>query len=460
MTRRKRLVLFVIITAALAAVLLCGYIAADKLRGCSSCSEVMDTVSVELFGEGEQEYVELKVTLPRHSGYAPIEDKNGYEALATDDERQAYLSMEQSLFRLTAEDGGDHGEYQLCRALIPSLSSVQIFKVKEALKSDHPEAFWFNGRYTLGRNGHDGLYVILYSSLSAEEVESAAGAIYRRVGTMLGEIPSGLNEYDRELYVHDMIVRDVEYDHAAAENMAIVPEAATIYGALIEGRAVCTGYAFTTKLLLNRVGISCMTVDGTLKDDPDNGHIWNIVSIGGEWYHLDITNNDPTGYSADNIRSYNYFNLTDSAIKITHDIAPNYVMLSESTIEWGTDAINAYNFTLPKCNSSEWNYYNRNATRISKLNDEGQEQIYSIMQQCSLSGKDMFYLIFDDEVEADIISEWVESFVVNDIGRINKENDLNNTKYIIDKCKYGQGASQKWCNVYIFKLVLLERPAI
>jgi len=246
MTRRKRLVLFVIITAALAAVLLCGYIAADKLRGCSSCSEVMDTVSVELFGEGEQEYVELKVTLPRHSGYAPIEDKNGYEALATDDERQAYLSMEQSLFRLTAEDGGDHGEYQLCRALIPSLSSVQIFKVKEALKSDHPEAFWINGRYTLGRNGHDGLYVILYSSLSAEEVESAAGAIYRRVGTMLGEIPSGLNEYDRELYVHDMIVRDVEYDHADAENMAIVPEAATIYGALIEGRAVCTGYAFTT----------------------------------------------------------------------------------------------------------------------------------------------------------------------------------------------------------------------
>ncbi len=460
MTRRKLLVICLSVLAALSAVQFCGCASTNKFTSCSSFSETMNAVSVNLFGEPEQEFVQLSVTLPRHPGYAPVEDKNGYDALDTDEERQAYLSMEQSLFRLTSEDGGEHGKLQLCRALIPSLESVQIFKVKEALKSDHPEAFWFNGNYTLGRNSHDGLYVILYSTLTAEEIESGSAAIYRRVGTMLGEIPSGLNEYDRELMVHDMIVRDVEYDHAAAENMDMVPEAATIYGTLIESRAVCTGYAFTAKLMLNRVGISCMTVDGTLLDEPDNGHMWNLVSIGGEWYHLDVTNNDPTGYSADNIRSYNYFNLTDKAICVTHEIAPNYMMLTESTIQWGDDAVNAYNFPLPECNSEKWNYYRKKAAVISKLNYEGQQVIYDIMQKCSLSGDDMFYLIFDDGIEHVTVESWFESFLTEDIGSINDSNSAEGTGYHIDKCKYGQGANQKWCNVYIFKLVLIERPAV
>ena len=460
MTRRKLLVICAFLLTAALAAQLCGCASANELRSCSSFSEVMDAVSVDIFGEEEQEFTELSVTLPRHPGYAPVDDKNGYAALETEDERQAYLSMEQSLFRLTAEDGGEHGKLQLCRAMIPSLDSVQIFKVKEALKSDHPEAFWFNGRYTLGRNSHDGLYVTLYSSLAADEIESAAAAVYRRVGTMLAEIPSGLNEYDRELLVHDMIVRDVEYDHAAAENMDMVPEAATIYGALIESRAVCTGYAFTAKLMLNRVGISCMTVDGILREDPDNGHMWNLVCIDDEWYHLDVTNNDPTGYSADNIRSYNYFNLTDRAISVTHDIAPNYSQLTESTIQWGDEAINAYNFDLPACDSEKWNFYRRNAVSVSRLNADGQQVVCDVLARCSLSGEDMFYLVFDERTEPLIIESWLDSFLTDGIEETNSANSLNGAGYIIDKCKYGQGAARKWCNVYIFKLVLLERPAV
>lgn len=460
MTRRKLLGICAFVLAAMLSAQLCACASAKELSSCSSVSEVVNAVSVDIFGEAEQEYTELNVTLPRHPGYAPIGDKNGYAGLSTDDERLAYLSMEKSLFMLTGEDGGEHGRLQLCRALIPDLDSVQIFKVKEALKCDHPEAFWFNGKYTLGRNSHDGLYVILYSTMTADEVRSGADALYRRVGSMLAEIPSGLGEYERELLVHDMIVRDVEYDHAAAENMDMVPEAATVYGTLIKNRAVCTGYAFTAKLMLNRVGVSCMTVDGVLRDNPDTGHIWNIVSIGGEWYHLDITNNDPTGYSAENIRSYNYFNLTDKAISVTHEIAPNYSMLTESTIQWGDDAINAYNFKLPVCSSEKWNYYRMNAVSVDKLNYKGRQIIFDVMQQCSLSGQDIFYIMFDDAMEPQMIESWFDAFIINDIGTINEANRAGNTGRLIDLCKYGQGANQKWCNVYIFKLVFLEHPAV
>lgn len=458
MIRRKLLILPALLLTALFVMQLCGCAVAGQLKSCAPMSDIMDAVSADLFGEPEQEYTRITMTLPRHPGYAPIDDRHGLADLDSEDERAAYLSMEESLYRITAEEGGEHGAFQLGRALIPNLDSVQIFKVKEALRADHPEAFWFNGNYTLGRNAHDGLFVIMYSSLSAEKIATAAPAVADRVNRILRDIPSYLTEYDRELLIHDMLVRDVEYDHAAAENMDLVPEAATVYGALVDGRAVCTGYSFAVKLLLNRVGVSCMTVDGVIREEPDTGHMWNLVQVDDEWYHLDITNNDPTAYSVGNIRSYNYFNLTDRALSVTHEVAPNYSQLTESTVEWGEDAVNAYNFTLPKCESTKWNYYLRNAHEITQLNGEGQSQVLDILREQSRSGEDMFYLMFPDGMSSTVIEDWFTGFINSDINTVNGENIAAGSGYLIDQCSYAQGATVKWCNVYIFKLLFDGQP--
>lgn len=458
MTRRKLHTLPALLIAVFVVMQLCACAVSAELKSCSSFSGVMDALSTDIFGEEEQEFTQLTVTLPRHAGYAPIVDKHGYAALQDEDERRAYESMEQSLFRLTAEDGGEFGKYQLARAPIPDLDSVQIFKVKEALRVDHPEAFWFSSKYyTLGSNAHDGLYIILYSNMSAEEVSGGAEALSRRVASLLRDIPSGLNEYDRELLIHDFIVRDVEYDHAAADNMDLAPEAATVYGALVEGRAVCSGYSFAAKLLLNRVGISCRTVDGIMHSDPQNGHMWNMVSVDGDWYHLDITNNDPTGFSARSLRSYNYFNLTDKAISVTHRISPEFSQLNEDTVQWGDDAVNSYNFPLPECRTEKANFYRRNAVTVPQLNEDGQRIFTSAMEQCIMGGGDSFYVIFPDDMEPDVVSEWFVGFMDTEIGAINARNRHSGTGSITDSYSYAQGATVRWCNVFIFKL-LYEQP--
>ncbi len=458
MTRRKLLTLPALLITLFMVMQLCACAFARELKSCSSVPEVMDALSADLFGEEDQAYTQLTVTLPRHAGYAPIEDKHGYASLETDEERAAYESMEQSLFRLTDEDGGEYGKYQLCRARIPDLDSVQIFKVKEALCDDHPEAFWFTGRYyTLGRNSHDGLYIILYSNMSAEQIHSGAEALSRRISSMLREIPSGLNEYDRELLIHDLIVRDVEYDHAAADNMALAPEAATVYGALVEGRAVCTGYTYTAKLLLNRVGISSRIVQGVIKSEPDSGHIWNMVCIDDAWYHLDVTNNDPASYSEKNIRYYNYFNLTDKAISVTHVISPDYSQLTEETVERGDDANNWYNFPLPECRSEKANFYRRNAVAVSQLNDDGQRIIAEEMERCTLNDEDAFYIVFPDDMDPDIIVNWFSGFMDSEINAVNDKNLLSGTGNIILNYFHAEGASVKWCNVFIFKLVCTQQ---
>jgi hypothetical protein len=81
------------------------------------------------------------------------------------------------------------------------------------------------------------------------------------------------------------LVEFVKYDSdtAAGEynNQHI---SATAYGALVTGTAVGEGYAMAYKALCDRLGITCFVVLGNLGDME---HAWNIVEIGGDYYHID-----------------------------------------------------------------------------------------------------------------------------------------------------------------------------
>jgi len=59
---------------------------------------------------------------------------------------------------------------------------------------------------------------------------------------------------------------------------------ATAYGALVTGTAVGEGYAMAYKALCDKLGIPNTIVLGKLGEMQ---HAWNIVEIGGEYYHVD-----------------------------------------------------------------------------------------------------------------------------------------------------------------------------
>lgn len=61
------------------------------------------------------------------------------------------------------------------------------------------------------------------------------------------------------------------------------------YGPLVEGRGICTGFAWAFKRLMEEAGIECMVVMGFLKEDSSVGHCWNLVKIDGQHYHVDPT---------------------------------------------------------------------------------------------------------------------------------------------------------------------------
>ena len=90
--------------------------------------------------------------------------------------------------------------------------------------------------------------------------------------------------------VHDYLVDTISYDSSLSK-----PYIYNIYGALVEKLCVCEGYARSMKYLLDSLNIPCTIVigKGTNSEGQTENHAWNYVEIGGKWYAIDATWDDP-----------------------------------------------------------------------------------------------------------------------------------------------------------------------
>ena len=93
-------------------------------------------------------------------------------------------------------------------------------------------------------------------------------------------------DLEKVFYVHEWLVQNIAYDreHLSDE----VQDDHNLRGALLEGTAVCDGYAKTYALTLRKLGIT-----GVLVTSKDIGHAWNMVELDGNWYQVDCTWDDP-----------------------------------------------------------------------------------------------------------------------------------------------------------------------
>ena len=115
--------------------------------------------------------------------------------------------------------------------------------------------------------------------------------------------------YDKIKNVHDYLCANVVYDTTLSRN-----DIHTAYGALVNGVAVCDGYAEGFKMILDELGITTNVVMNYI-------HEWNEVYFNGNWYFVDCTNDD-------NSKGIIYMNLM-----IGRDILTASVPMAVTTIE-------------------------------------------------------------------------------------------------------------------------------
>ena len=121
------------------------------------------------------------------------------------------------------------------------------------------------------------------------------------------------SDYEKEKLIDDYIVSNVAYGYPGGKKE---PEgdAYSAYGALVLKKAVCNGYAEGMKLLCDLSGVTCKMISVTADGVK---HALNLIKLDKEWYHADLTWDDPEPDETSRIM-YPYFNVDDTQMKADH----------------------------------------------------------------------------------------------------------------------------------------------
>ena len=215
-----------------------------------------------------------------------------------------YHAMQQCLISLA-------DEWQM-----PRVSGEALYNIFFQLRLDHPEIFWATGfKYRYYENSGNLIFLPEYLFEKAK-IQEHQKAMASRVEKLVRPAKS-MSELEKEKYVHDFICQNVRYDKLKKSYSH------EIIGPLGQGVGVCEGLAKSVKVLLDALGV--WNVIAICGNNPEKGikyrHTWNIVKIGGTYYHLDATFDNSLG---DEEIRYDYFNLDDKNIFRDHEplIAP------------------------------------------------------------------------------------------------------------------------------------------
>lgn len=223
--------------------------------------------------------------------------------------------------------------------------------------------------------------IVLSYTRTREDGASEYARLMKRAKQIAADAASLDSDYAKVKYFHDTIVLGCTYTSDA-------PYAHTAYGALVDGNAVCEGYAKAFQLLCELSGITAVPVSGSAVDSDGlvQSHMWNKVLLDGEWYNVDCTWDDPTGSLYKDNKRYDYFLVSDGVLAISH-----------------TEDTNAY---MPEPNAWDetGSYFEREGLVLGYTTDVYSE-LYNAAALCFAGGlpdDTIRFLCFDGELYNDI----------------------------------------------------------
>ena len=145
-----------------------------------------------------------------------------------------------------------------------------------------PELFYVTGAFSYSFD-YQNMVLVLEPEYSPYYNAGSRDVFEARLGEILNSISSGATDLEKLLILHDYIVTHCEYDHSQSKQGIY-----DAYGCLVNGLAVCQGYSEAYHVLLKKLGIPCKTVYSR-----DLAHTWNLISLNGKWYYVDVTYDDP-----------------------------------------------------------------------------------------------------------------------------------------------------------------------
>lgn len=202
----------------------------------------------------------------------------------------------------------------------------------EAYTYDNPDVFYLNAskmylNIETTTKVNKVTYKVLINSGEATNYLSDEFSSEEQINDTLAKIEQVRNNIIRnkkeDTYLnikmaHDYLIESIEYEDNSSESNVY-----NIYGALINKRCVCEGYAKSFKYLMDALDVPCVLVigKGTNSNGNTENHAWNYVEINEKWYAIDCTWDDPIiigGGKVGQSAKYKYFLKGENEFNETH----------------------------------------------------------------------------------------------------------------------------------------------
>lgn len=261
------------------------------------------------------------------------------------DKQSLYLAMYRCMKNLSAS------------VRLPLTDKDALTEVFTLLKFDEPSLFYASTYRYSYVHGADHLEFAPEYIFDRSKLPTHISALETRL-KRLAEPVKNAGELEKIKYIHDFLCRSVTYDKLKKSYSH------EVIGPLTNGVGVCEGIAKTAKLMCDQLGVECIVV--LCENDPDRGikyrHAWNIVKLGGKYYHMDATFDNTLSKCGET--RYDYLLLDDGRIRRDH--LPSI-------------------WPVPQCSDTGGFYY-----RTAKLSFTGAEDISKRLDSVLRKKKDTF----------------------------------------------------------------------
>lgn len=208
-----------------------------------------------------------------------------------------------------------------------------------AVLKDHPEIFWVHNREKIYKTTYsDSDYCVFtpgytYTDSEIDEIQTAMEQSFQEVRAL---IPEDAGDYEKVRIVYTYVIDHTRYQTGEDDQ--------SIAGVFWKKSAVCAGYAGAVQYLLERLDIPCIYVDGSTKGSTE-GHAWDIVKIGQEYYYVDATNGDQPDF------------LNGNAAQLEEHKTIIYDYLCPFPEEYEKTYTPSEELTVPACTAKDLDFY-------------------------------------------------------------------------------------------------------
>lgn len=196
---------------------------------------------------------------------------------------------------------------------------------------------------------------------------------------------SGMGEWEKEKVAFDFIANSCYYNETG-EN------AGNAMGVLVNCQAKCDGISNAMKWILEDMGLSCFTLSG-MPSEGTVGHAWNVVSIDGTYYDVDVTA-DVRKEGVEKPILYQAYNTSNTWVRSSYTLHGAYSQFGE----------------IPGAQDMSGSYYADREWFVGS-GENADTLLDELFYDAACDGRGYFSVQFESKVDMDNFTKNLENFM-------------------------------------------------